>query len=283
MMKLFLAIGTVAAVCIACVYLAFVGNDAGTSPRGTASSTQTGRKDTTAEAEIHAKHSPEVEIPAQTTPKPKEETQPDRQAEARAAEREKIRAEVEAAFQEFMETETWSSNFHEAARTMARVAARLPEVIVEKLRTGDDKVLYRATVALNYFSPESADGSGVVSLLVDLYTDSDQDLQMSVLRILRNTKPKSALPFLRTVLDDTCLQPTPPPGTESLIPQPRMCDSAYYIVLKVLDRLGIRHGLKKKKGSRATWEQLDAMKKWLDEHPELLKPPETQEQKDKKQ
>jgi hypothetical protein len=196
-----------------------------------------------------------------------------------AKDREETIREIEEEFQKILDADPAESTSHLSAR-VAKLAEKAPEVIVQKFVTGDRETS-RAAVAVMYaFGWANADTSGLTPLLVDLYRNSDWYRQQAILIIFRHAKARPALPFLREVLNDTCLPPPPPPNRQESSKQ-RPCDDAYDAIVAILDDIGIKHGFERG-GRPASYEQLDAMKAWLDSHPEILNPVPKEKQEEEK-
>ncbi len=182
----------------------------------------------------------------------------------------KIKAEIEAKFQKLVDTEVGNSKYGPVADSVARLAQKAPDVIVHKFLTGDRETRRRALGVMYSFDEVGADTTLLVSSLVDAYKRADQGAQIAILIVFGQAKARSALPFLREVLDDIRLEPPPPPGVQGGNVPDRMCHTAYNQILRILENMKIQHGLKESPNRRVPKDILK-MKQWLDSHPEVMK------------
>lgn len=176
-----------------------------------------------------------------------------------------VRAVIETAFQKLVDTPVGSDEYLPVMSEVVPIAQQAPEIIVEKLRTGDHEIRRRA-IGVMYSFRNADDTSLLVRALVDLYLVSDQGMQKAILIIFGQAHAVPALPFLRQVLEDTRPPLPPPPGREGSSKQ--MCDTAFNQIASILESLGFKqfmHFSPRKK-------DIEEMKKWLDSHPEIVDP-----------
>ena len=192
---------------------------------------------------------------------------------------EKAKQAVEEAFKRLIALDENQEHLP-VAKEVARLAQKAPEVVVEKFLNDDPNVSYRALKVMYAFDKEAAETSGLVRLLVETYPQMSQGMQITILVALDHLRAKSALPLLKVVLDDRRNEPSAPRGFEQT--PSRMCDTAYDAIAAILKHRKIEHEGLEIDTAYTSDADIELMKKWLDAHPELLKPPGTQEKKDTK-
>jgi hypothetical protein len=199
------------------------------------------------------------------------------ETDSQVKERTERRARIVSEFQRYLGIADRFSDEHSAtARSIAKLAWQDPDIIVEKFLTGDQETRIRSMSVLCGFDQAGADTSPLVRCLCDVYPRVTKGEQTAILLVFHNAHAKPALPFLREALDDTREGPCMP-GEET---DEQMCNYAYDAIVAIIEYWKIEHeGLEIEKID-TTVADIELMKKWLDEHPDLLKPPE---KKDKKQ